>query len=137
MSRGQPGGGIPVVEMLIRSGFWGWVSFSSLGLGLEEGEEEDDDSKAERIVFEASRQIVLSTSPMGARGLRCSLKAVGPMPLIIRSTVLVSLAVVAMVELVLGCKTVLTASTSRTSPLVIVRKRVWVSALMPLAERES
>lgn len=136
MSRGQAGAGIPVVEMLIRRGFWGLLLFFGGSKG-EEGEEEDDDSKAERIVFEASRQIVLSTSPMGARGLRCSLKAVGPMPLIIRSTALVSLAVVAMVELVLGCKTVLTASTSRTSPWVIVRKRVWVSALMPLAERES
>ena len=54
------------------------------------------------------------------------------MPLIIRLTVWVGLLVV-----VPGCKTVLTASTSRMSPLVIVRKLAWISGLIPLAVREA
>jgi len=35
-----------------------------------------------------------------------------------------------------GNKTVLTTSTSRMSPWVIVRKRDWVSGVIPLAVRE-
>jgi len=58
------------------------------------------------------------------------------MPLIIRSTT--GFLVVSWVEFVwLGCKTVLTASVSRMSPWVIVRKRDWRSGLIPLAVRES
>ena len=54
------------------------------------------------------------------------------MPLIIRSTVWGGLLV-----MVPGCKTVLTASTSRMSPCVIVRKLAWISGLIPLAVREA
>jgi hypothetical protein len=68
------------------------------------------------------------------------------MPLIIRSTgaacwlsfvgLLGELVVLAVVVM-RGCKTDLTASTSRTSPCVIVRKLAWVSGLIPLAVREA
>ena len=57
------------------------------------------------------------------------------MPLIIRSTVWGGLLVELAVKVV--CKTVLTASTSRMSPLVIVRKFAWISGLIPLAMREA
>lgn len=102
---------MPVVEMLIRRGFA--RSGESLG-------------RAERMFFEASRQTVLSTNPMGARGLGCSLKAVGPMPETMMSTTL-PLGVWRVWE---------TAEVLRTSPWVIVRKRVCWSMLTPLDSRE-
>lgn len=59
MSRGAPGGGMPVVEMFIKRGL-AW-----------EGVSEVVGKRAAKIVFEASRQIVLSWIPMGASGLGC------------------------------------------------------------------
>ena len=66
MSRGRPGGGMPVVEMLINKGLEALeIVEVEAGLGTV------GDKRAERIVFEASRQIVLSWIPMGASGLGC------------------------------------------------------------------
>lgn len=64
MSRGRPGGGMPVVEMFIRRGL-AWKGVAVAGLATVGGK------RAARIVFEASRQIVLSWIPMGASGLGC------------------------------------------------------------------
>lgn len=60
MSRGRPGGEMPVVEMFMRRG----LECEGAVLGVL-------GRRAARIVLEASQQMALSWIPMGARGLGC------------------------------------------------------------------